>query len=267
MPVVPPGSEQPLGYTVGDICLDAAIEIGISSPGDELEPDVGQWLFRKLNLLLDTWATRQNFVWAYTFNTYTLVPNLSPHTIGPAAGATFSVTQRPTRIPKANIILNNVTPAVEVALTPRDRAWWMDQSIKLLPSQQPTDYFYSPDFPNGSIYFWPVPNSAYGARLECWTTINQFVSITDPIGGPNQTVNTVPPGYRNAMMLSLAEDALPGAVKAAHPVLLRNAANARAAVFGLNTQVPNLSTRDAGVPGGRESHKETTFNYKSRSWS
>jgi len=273
MPIIPPAAGQPLVYTAGDICTDALIEIGVLSPGEinNVDPDTLQWAFRKLNILLDTWATRQNFVPYYLFPTFTMVPNLAVHLIGPdSTTATWVVPQRPTQIPKANVILNNVTPQVEVPLTPRDRGWWMDQTIKQLPSQQPTDFFYNPAFPNGEIYFWPIPNTAYGARLELWANLLQFQDIADPIGGP--VINgqggqpTVPPGYRAAMMLSLAESLLSGSQKAAHPKLLLNAADARSGVFGLNTKVPNLKTLDSGLPGGDKDRRSSNFNWRSRQY-
>jgi hypothetical protein len=214
--------------------------------------------------MLDTWATRKNFVYAYTFNTYTIPPNTQPLTIGSSGTANFSVTQRPTRIPRASVILNNVNPPVEVPLEPHDDQWWMDQTIKNLTSQQPTDFYYNPTYPDGQLYLWPVSTEAWGLRLECWQLLSQFAQITDPIGGPG-SIGTVPPGYRNAMMLTLAETLLPGSARAAHPALIQNAGAARAAVFGLNTQVPRMSTADSGIPMGRNDEKQSNFNWRARS--
>jgi hypothetical protein len=125
--------------------------------------------------------------------------------------------------------------------------------------------FYNPAFPNGELYLWPIANTAFGLRLETWVLLSQFGAITDPIGGPGSTVMTLPPGYRNAIMLSLAESLQPGAEKA-NPLLTVNAANARAAVFGNNTPSANISTRDSGMPGTQEGRNATTFSYRTRSW-
>jgi len=141
----------------------------------------------------------------------------------------------------------------------------MDISVKGLKTSQPTDLFYSPDWPNGSLYFWPVPATAYGVRLALWTIFQQFQAITDPIGGPGGNT-MIPPAYRAAMMLSLAEDMLPGSKRDANQVLLSKAAQARMAVFGNNTKAPRIETRDSGVPGGDRSSTESNFNYKSRTF-
>jgi hypothetical protein len=260
MPITPPITEAPLIYAALDIITDAMIEVGISAAGEPLDSDQAQWAFRKLNYLTDTWAARRAFVYASTFNTYTLVPNLSPHTIGPEPGATFVVPQRPVKIVGATIVLNNSTPPVSVILNLRDEQWWIEQTIQGLESQQPTDLFYNPAFPNGELYFWPAPNVAYQTQLQCWSLLSQYSSITDPIGGPGGP-GTAPPAYRSALMLSLAET-LGGQPP---PNLAAMAATARAAVFGNNSKTVRMQTRDSGVPGGDENLRSTTFNYLNRS--
>jgi len=265
VPITPPLTEPVLTYTIEDLINDSLIETGMVSPGDTADPDQAQWAFRKANYLLDTWATKKNFVPYAGFNIFTLVPGLSPHTIGPAVGATFPMVQRPTKIVRATIILTNTpAPYVSVVLNLRDEQWWMENTIQQLPSSQPTDLFYNPTFPNGSLYYWPIPNTAWQTQLETWAILQQFGSITDPIGGPN-AAGTIPPGYRNALMLSLAESLLPGGERAAHPTLVQMAAQARAGVFGLNTAVPRMQTRDSGIPGAYDDQRATTFNYRSRS--
>ena len=265
MAITPPQTEAPLSYSALDIINDAMIEVGIKAPGEPVDPDVGQWSFRKLNYQLDTWAAEKKYVYASTFNTYTLVPGLSPHTIGPAPGATYSTPQRPVRVEAATLVLNNVTPNVETPIAIRDKQWWMENSIKTLQSSIPTDLFYNPAFPNGELYFWPVPNTSYLARLQLWQLFSQFSSITDPIGGPGGE-NSLVPGYRNAMMLTLAEYLQPGSARAGDLTLTRAAANARAAVWSNNYEVPRMQTRDSGCPGADQELRSTTFNYKNRSF-
>ncbi len=267
MPITPPPTEAPINYTVLDLITDALIEIGMLSPGEMPDGETAQWAFRKLNYMLDSWAARKNYVYASTFNSYTLVPGLSPHLIGPdSATAQFVVPQRPVKIVRATIILTNTTPPVSINLEMRDEQWWMENTIKDLQSSQPTDLFYNPAYPNGELYFWPVPQTAYGTQLECWGLLAQFANIQDELGGPGSGVFSVTPGYRNAMMLTLAETLLPGGEKEANPALVAHAMSARNAVFGNNTKTVRMSTRDAGIPGADNELRSTTFSYKSRSW-
>lgn len=267
MPVLPPPAPAPLTYVVQDIINDALIEIGMLAPGEQPDGDTAEWAFRKANYVLDTWAARENYVYNSTFARYTLVPGLLPHTIGPSPTATYQVRQRPVKIIRANVILTGTSPEVEAPeLNIRDAQWWMSVTTKNIRTPQPTDLFYSPNWPDGQLYFWPVPSAANDVRLETWVLLEQFVSITDPLGGPASSTMSLPPGYRNALMLTLAETLQPGGEKEPNSVLSAAAAAARLAVFGNNSGIPRMQTRDSGVPGGRNSYKETSFNYKSRSY-
>lgn len=272
MPILPPGGEAPLGYTVLDIISDALIEVGIKGPDDPVEPDVGQWAFRKANYLLDTWATSKKYVYASVFTDYVLPANLpvaadgsAKATIGPSPGATYFAIQRPVKILSASAIINNTTPPVLAPLNINDNQWWAGVTLPGITSMYPTDLFYNPAWPDGELYLWPISNTNFGLRLETWVLLNQFASITDPLGGPGSTL-TLPPGYRNAIMLSLAESLQPGSDKLSNPQLKADAAAARTAVFGNNAPSANISTLDSGMPGNQEGRRSTTFSYRTRTY-
>lgn len=248
MPIIPPGGETPLTYTAFDIITDALIEAGILSLGEQanLDPDTGQWAFRKLNYLIDIWSAKAGYVYAQNFELFTLVAGLSPHTIGPDPSATFSVLRRPVKINSASLVLNSGTP-VDLPIGIRDRKWWSYQQTKSIQSDIPTDLYYDPTNVNGSIYFWPVPNVQNQVRLELWIPLMDYIQINDPLAGPGEG-GTLPQGYRAALMYTLAESLLPAGDIAAHPVLVKAGQEARAAVFGNNSQSPTMTTRDFGMP-------------------
>lgn len=272
MAITPPISEPSITYTVEDICHDAGVEVGIIGPGEPLDGEAGQWIFRKANYLLDTWATSKKYVYASVFTDYVLPVNLvraadgsAKATIGPVPGATYFAAQRPVKILSASAIINNTTPPVLAPIHIETSQWWAGVTLPGITSMYPTNLFYNPAFPNGELYLWPISNTAFGLRLETWVILSQFGSITDPIGGPG-AAQTVPPGYRNAIMLSLAESLQPGAERT-NPQLTANAAAARAAIFGNNSPSANISTRDSGMPGNQEGRRSTTFSYRTRTWS
>lgn len=268
MPIGPPPAEALLTYAFLDIITDALIKVGISAPGEPLDSDTAQWAFREGNYLLDEWATSKKYVYASAFNNYVLPSNLpvaadgsAKATIGPGPGATYFATQRPVKILSASAIINNTTPPVLAPIQIDDNQWWAGVTLPGITSMYPTNLFYNPAFPNGELYLWPISNTAFGLRLETWVQLLQFGSITDPIGGPGASM-TVPPGYRNAIMLSLAER-LGGQPP---PTLARDAASARAAIFTNNASPANISTRDSGMPGNQEGRRSTTFSYRTRTW-
>lgn len=258
MPVNPSQPQSPQTFKALDLIVDAMIEIGMLSPGEQPDGDNAQWAFRKLNYLLDVLAAQRKYVWASTFQTFNLIAGHSPHTIGPNA-ADFLVNQRPMRIESWSLVLNTGQQAIDLPHRPlRDDSWWAGVGMKSLQSNIPTDLYYSADSPNGSLFFWPVPNVVYPVRLELWTLLSQFAAITDPVDGPGGT-GFLPPAYRAALMLTLAETLQSGARKSGDQGLAAMALAARNVVFGNNAKSPQTSTTDSGMTAGRS---RAEFNWE-----
>lgn len=268
MPVNPPVTQNPPSFTALDIITDAMVEVGMVAPGETPDGDTAQWALRKMNYLLDFWASKKSYVYAVGFQEFNLVANLSPHTIGPGGPdpnnpntqipATFPVSQRPVRIESISLVINSLSGGVDLPMNPRDADWWALNRVKAIQTNVPTDYYYAPTWPNGSIFFWPVPNISDPVRLELWTQINQISQINDPIGGPLSAAS-LPPAYRAALMLTLAETLQPGNRQQGNQQLSAMAAAARMAVFGNNLKSPRFDTYDAGMP--KTGKPLPTFNW------
>ena len=223
-------------------------EINALAAGETASADEQIDVLGKLNRLLDRWNTQRLYAYNVSFVNYTLTPNLQPHTIGPTG--TFNVAVRPVEILAAALILNNITPNVTMPLTLRDDVWWAGQRVKPLKTSVPTDLYYSPDFPNGSLFLWPIPTTAWGLELETRVILSSVV-ISD-------TLN-LPQGYEDAITLSLAEDICSMFSKSPNPLLISGAMRARAAIKGTNSYSPRISTFDAGMPKGGGTRSD--FNY------
>ena len=267
MPVNPQVNVPQNVYQALDIIVDALIEIGMLAPGeqDNLDPSTAQWAFRKLNYLLDEWAAENVFVYSVAFSVFQLIPNLTPHTIGPGTAqlaANFVVNQRPVRLESATLLLPGTNGTfVDTPIDVEDEDWWSENPVKNLPSTLPTHVFYSPDSPNGNLYFWPVPTIAYQVRLRLWTLLSQFNAINDPVDGPGGA-GILPPAYRAALMLTLAESLQTGGGKEADGSLAQRAMKARSAIRGNNQGPPRISTADFGMP--TPAHSRPRFNFLTR---
>src|SRR5262249_32048956 len=104
-------------------------------------------------------------------------------------------------------------------------------------------------------YFYPVPNAARGVRL--WTRVLlSAVNLTDTF--------SLPPGYQNAITLSLAEAIAAPYEKPVPPDLARRALEARLRVLGNNPDGPRLATRDSGLPSSGGQGAPTGKTYLTR---
>jgi hypothetical protein len=220
------------------IVTDAARELGVINAADVLSGDLVDQGLRLLNRIFDNWSAEHDAAYAQTFTTYTMTPSLSPHTIGPTG--TFTVDQRSVSIEGASIVLTTSTPNVNVPLELRDAAWWDAQPVPDLESTIPSDLFYSPTWPNGSLYLWPVPSVAYGLAITTRVLLSQLL-LTSTF--------SLPPGYWDAATKTLAEEWAGPLLVPLPPQLVRKAAQARQRIFRNNVSSPDLRTRDGGMPG------------------
>lgn len=236
-------------FTALNLCEDAAREIGVMGEGNGLSAADANFLLGKLNRLLDNWNGERAAVYASAFNSFTLTPALSPHTIGPTA-ATFTMTIRPVELVSCALILTGGSLPIYLPMAVRDNQWWADQTVPTLSTSIPTDVYYQPDWPLGKLYFWPVPDTAYQVDLETRVLLASVAL---------DTTISLPPGYRDALTLSVAEAACGSFGRAVSPDLRQSAAQARARVFANNDVTPTLVTQDSGMPSGQGSY----FNWRS----
>ena len=223
--------------TIRDICADALMEIGALAQGEAISDGDATFVLGKLNRLLDNWNAERQAVYAEQYATYTLVPGTSPHTIGPAASSpTWTAAQRPVSI---DSVLLNLGGDVYTPIRLRDAQWYDAQLTPAITSDIPTDCYYNPAWPLGQLYFWPVPSTAYDVELQTRVVL---ANVTLP-----QTF-TLPPGYQDAVTLTLAESLVPAFGRPGNADLSAAAAKARARIFANNVQTPRLRTQDAGMP-------------------
>lgn len=238
-----------------DVCTAALQELGVYQPSETPAPEDLAYALAKSNRLLDNWNAERAAVYNVGFTTYTLTPMLSPHTIGPSG--TLTVPQRPVTVDAANLILNNVTPNVRMPLDLVNDQQWNAISVPTLETTIPTALYYSPDWPNGALYLWPIPTIAYGLEIETRTVLSQVTLAT---------AISLPPGYLDAITLSLAESLIGQYPRAGvAETLIPQAAKARARIFANNDVAPLIRTQDAGMPSS--SARTETFNYLTRQWS
>lgn len=229
-----------ISVTALQIINAALSEIGALAAGETASSNDQAWVLQKLQRLIDQYNARDVMIYTTTFAPFTIQANLSPHTIGPTG--TFVVNQRPRKIPSIGLVLQSGGSQVEIPLYPRDRDWWAGQTIKNLNSTIPTDYYYEPDWPNGSIYFWPVPNAVNGVLIQSSLVLSEITAF-------DQTFS-LPPGYWDAVVYPLAISLCPSFERQASQELIAGARQAVKAIQESNIQSPRLAS-DAPSQSGR----------------
>ena len=229
---------------------EAMIAAGQLAQGETASAADASYGLSLLNRMLETWNTRRMNVYAIEFADRTLTPNLNPHLIGPTGSTGFVVAQRPVKVPAAQLVLNTSTPNVLLPINIRDKDWYASLGIPALTSTFPTDLYYQPAWPHGKLYFYPVGTVAYAVRLHIWTLLSQLANLNADV--------TLPPGYHDVLTFNLALKLCIGQ-KAPDAVLVDEARRALAAIQGVNTQAPRISTQDFGMP---TSGDRKTWNWR-----
>lgn len=238
--------------TTRAILTDALVELGVYSiaetPSDaDLKLALGQ-----LNRLLDKWNAERAAVYLSTLQTFTIIPNQQIVTIGPAAETPdWAVTQRPVAIEGASTVLNNVTPPVYTPIAVHDIDWWRGLSVPGVTATYPTDLYYEPAWPLGRIFLWPVPTTAYDIELQLRLVLANLTLFDE---------FSLPPGYQDAIVLTVAERCARSFGKPVDPSLRLDASKARAVVFVNNDPTPTMQTQDSGLP--RSGTRGPYFNYR-----
>lgn len=217
-----------------DIVNAAGNELGALAGGEQFSTDDQAWVLQKLQRLIDRYNARETMIYNVNFTLFTLNPPATPETpttIGP--GGDFDVNQRPVSIPNIGLILEG-TPGVELPLNRRDDDWWANNRIKGLTSTLPTDYYYSPAWPLGQIFFWPVPTASHQVRVESRLVLGEITSFNQDF--------SMPPAYWDLMIYELAISLAPSFKSEPTPTLLGLWKAANKAVQVNNISSPRLAS-------------------------
>lgn len=229
-----------------DLISSALIEIGALSPGEDVPANNSAWVLEKLQRLIDQLNARREIIYNVNFSLFNLQANHSPHTIGPTGD--FPVSLRPVKIVAASFVLNGgSTNPVDTPINVRDDDWWAANPLKSQTSSICTDLYYSPDSPNGSCYFWPIPNVIAPVRLEMWNGIAQAINYTTKLGFVQ--------GYWDAIVLTLALRIFSGFFpqQQPSPMLVASQREAMRAIIGNNSDAPRIRTDGGGMPSAGRS--------------
>lgn len=232
-----------------DIVNSAMTEIGALAGGESPSSNDLAAVLQKLQRLIDSMNARRPMVYNVNFTKFTMPANTSPVTIGPSG--IFDVDQRPVDIDSIGLFLDSGSIPVELPLNKRDQQWWAAQTIKELTSSLPTDFYYSPDWPLGNIYFWPISTAQYNILLQSRTVLGEYTGFSQNF--------SLPPGYWDAIVYQLAVSICPMFERPASADLIGLRREAVKAIQVNNITSPRLSSDAPSGKGVNDARPDFSF--------
>lgn len=186
-------------YTGYDLIRAAMRLIQVSAVDVDLTANELQDGLESLNRMLDSWSLDELMIYEVKRETFPLIVNENPYTIG--VGATWN-TSRPTKIVQAYLTLTNGPLPVDYPMQVINFDDYNDIRLKTLSTNFPAYLYYQPSFPIAECYIYPLyaangPYTSPGTiTLTSWKPFSMIVDPSHPI--------SLPPGYWEAIVFNLA---------------------------------------------------------------
>jgi len=241
-----------LTSTVNDLLVLALIDSGILGQGQIAQAEDINNAFKRLNYITAQWNRKRWMIYNLT-DVSVVTTGAETYSIGP--GGDFD-TPRPDRLEDGNFLRQRAQAGVEQ----------IDYPLQLLPSHEdynrirlktmgtwPSIIFYDSNWPNGTIYAWPVPNAnLYELHILVKHQITQFTSLT-------QVIN-LPPEYEAALLYNLMVRLRVAYRMPADPAMIALAKDALNVIRGANVQTPT-SKMPPAVIGAQRSYNVYSDGY------
>jgi hypothetical protein len=170
--------------------------IGVLASGETAPASEVQDALTALNAMIDSWRLQRLTV--PTYQTADLAcAAVASYTIGPDVTDDVVTDPRPSHITSATFIPAGSAFRDELPMEVLTEQKWRELTPKNLTSTIPTQLYYSPTAPSGTIYLWPVATGVVGTVvLHYAAPLAKFANHT--------TDYDLPPGYEEALMYNLA---------------------------------------------------------------
>ena len=222
--------------TANDIIVAALQELGILVSGGSPNANDLSWSLGKLNRMLSSWSSDGINLHHRVEETFSLVGGTPDYTIG--SGATFD-TVRPNTIEQA--FIRDSDHDYPLGIRPIAEYWTLSEKTT---ENRPAKLYYDPIFPNGTIYFYSTPDSAYSIHLVSQKPLITYVSAGTEVSLPGE--------YKDTLVLNLAIRMASRYGKAVSMDLRLDAKEAFSNVKGLNLN-SQLRGKKLSIPGRRGS--------------
>ena len=180
--------------TVLDLIASSLRLIGVGAINETPESPDANNAFNVLNMMLEQWSLQKLALYQFTNSLFSLTLGTGTYTIG--TGGTFNAA-RPIQITSA--FIRDTSPGFNIdrqlEIIPNDK--YQAIVLKSLTSVYPQWINYVAGYPLGTIYLYPIPNTApLSLGISQKTQLAAFTALTETIA--------LPPGYEAALRYNLA---------------------------------------------------------------
>lgn len=213
--------------TTGTQIIEQALSVlGVIALGETADADMISDGMLFLNDMVDSWSLDSLYIYAQEHLSKACAPGTAQVTIGPSGDI---VADRPYRIESgAYFRVSNLDYRMEHI----DRIDYDIIVNKSVQATYPNVFWYEPTMPDGVMHIWPVLASAATLFVPVNIQLTQFASPT--------TQYTLPPGFKRALVYSLAEE-MASTYRPCPPDVTRIAIKARTAIRRVNARIPTMA--------------------------
>ena len=188
-----------------------------------------------LNELLDSWNIDRGYIYSLQEDIFNWTAAAESMTVGPTGDVVIT---RPVRLHESSFYVdpNGNDYLLDILVSRSSYSRIVDKETS---SDLPQHIFYEPEFPDGKIFIWPVPDEALSIHLHSWKAAAEFAAATDTF--------SFPPGYRLALTGTLAEELSGIFGVAVPPEVAKSAVSARRRVQKLNRRRRILAEIETGA--------------------
>lgn len=184
-----------MSTTAGDQINRALRLLGILAEGETPSASESADALVALNQMIDSWNTERLSVFTNTDQTFTWPAGQISRTLGPSGNF---VGVRPVTLDDSTyVVINGISYTIDIINQDQYNAI----PVKTITSSYPSSLFVGMDFPNITMYVYPVPTQGISFHFIGATPLDQPASTA--------TVLSFPPGYLRAFAYNLALEIAP----------------------------------------------------------
>jgi hypothetical protein len=219
--------------TLADVITDALLDLGVLAEGETPTAAQSTQGLRRIVRFLKLCRTENLYIPIIARATATITPSQASFSVG--TGGNINIV-RPglQQIETVKYLDNSLATPLEVSLGPlMTEAEYESIPLKTQTSERPVRAYYSPTYPTGTLIPWPISTGASLLWVVYYhSAIADFAAISDTV--------TVPDGYEQFLVKSLAMELAPSFQRQPSPDLRMQAAEARRMVTRSNQRAVEL---------------------------